>query len=125
MNKLLNWFKKFSPERKNETAKEFEFFMYETQNIGDWYRYTVEANSKEEAFEKLVKYFFAEGEDMIQPVKQESGNVTIPNGRFYYEGMPYWFAKRVSGVIKEFNNNYQMKLEEYANAHGIKLSNKY
>lgn len=109
--------------------KKFVFETMEAECVGDLYRYTVEANTKDEAFEKLVKYFFSK--DMIQPVESEHLTVSYPSLRkFEYTGMPYWFAKRITGWRFDWvygwfggkrKESYQERLEEYAREHNIKL----
>lgn len=109
--------------------KEYTFETWEAACVGDKYVYTVTASSKDEAFEKLVKYFF--GEDMCQPVKQEHHIIEYQAlRRSGYIGMPYWFHRRIGGQIYDWvygwfggkrKESYQEKLEEYAREHNIKL----
>jgi len=109
--------------------KEFVFETWEVCCVGDKYKYTVTATSKEEAFEKLVKYFF--GKESDQPVRQEHFTIEYPQfNRSGYTGMPYWFSKRLGGWLFDwvygwfggkYKISYQEMLEEYARKHNIEL----
>lgn len=105
----MNIFKIFSKKEKPKTeSKEFVFEVSESVHVGDLYRYTVKANSEKEAFNKLVKYFF--GKDKNQEIKSEHSTFSYPNNStFEYRNMPRWFAKRISGYVKENGENYQKK----------------
>jgi hypothetical protein len=116
---ILNWFKS-KPKKQEIKQTEFVFEVSESTHIGDLYKYTVKAESKEKAFKKLVQYFF--GENMNQEVESEHRTFSYPNqATFDYKNMPIWFAKRISGQVKDKQYNYQHELEKYAVKNNIKL----
>jgi len=118
MWKIFNWFESKPKEEPKE--KEFTFETSESAHIGDRYRYTVKAESQEEAFKKLVQYFF--GENMNQEVKSKHDTFSYPNqARFDYKNMPFWFAKRISGHVRDKSCDYQKELEKYCIDNNIKL----
>lgn len=114
---ILNWFKKEKPKKLEQ--KEFTFNVLKTVKIGDLYEYTVVAETKDEAFIKLVEYFF--GENCNQDVKQKSFQVTYPNQSTFRTNMPYWFAKKISGYVKDDKNDYQKELKKFAIENNINL----
>ena len=116
---IFKWFKKLKPEIKEETQKEFKFDTLEAFKIGDMYTYTVKAETREEAFIKLVKYFF--GEEHNQDIKSLHQEVTWPYDSVFRTNMPFWFAKRIGGYRKEGRRDYQKELEIFAAEHNIKL----
>jgi hypothetical protein len=104
-----------------EKETEFVFSTSESTHIGDLYEYRVKANSKKEAFDKLVQYLFGEGH--VEDVKSDHKQFSYPgHATFNVEGMPMWFGKRISGHLREGNANYQHNLEEYCFKNGIKLN---
>ena len=104
-----------------EKETEFVFSTSESAHIGDLYEYRVKANSRKEAFDKLVQYFFGEGH--VEGIKSDHRQFSYPHhARFTVEGMPMWFGKRISGHVRDENVNYQHKLEEYCIKNGIKLN---
>lgn len=119
----MKWFNNLfkSSKKIEEKPKEFVFESLESAHIGDLYRYTVKADSEKEAFNKLVKMFF--GKELNQPdVKSEHFTVSYPfHAKFEYKNMPKWFAKRISGHIKDKQTNYQQLLEKYCNENNIVL----
>lgn len=113
-------FKKKITPLTNE-IKEFEFSSLEVQCVGDQYDYIIKATTREEAFKKLVQYFFDE-ENSSEDIKSYSSQVHFPSSdRFLYKGMPRWFAKRISGVRRDHDYNYQHSLEEYCFKNNINL----
>jgi hypothetical protein len=121
---IFNWFKSKPKQEVEIKQTEFVFEVHEAVKIGDLYRYTVTANNKEEAFKKLVQYFF--GKNMNQKVKSKHATTSYPNQvTFEYKNMPYWFAKRISGHIKDKGRNYQHELEKYCTKNNIKLKENY
>ena len=116
---MWNLFKRKIKKEIKQT--EFVFETHEAVKIGDLYRYTVTADSREEAFKKLVQYFF--GENMNQEVKSEHFETSYPNDSiFSYKNMPRWFAKRLGGHIKDKSCDYQKELEKYAIDNNIRLN---
>lgn len=113
---ILKWFK---PKPKETQPKKFTFNVLEAVKIGDKYTYTVEANNEKEALIKLVKYFF--GEEFDEKIESQHYNVTYPNVSTFYTNMPYWFAKKISGYVKEGKHDYQKELEKFAFENNIKL----
>jgi len=104
---------------KEVKIKTYEFSTSEANCIGEWYRYRIEAESKEEAFKKLIEFFY--GENINRPVKQSSGEVFYPGlSKFTYDGMPFWFAKLISGDCGP-DGSYYKELINYANKYDIKL----
>ena len=75
--------------------------------------------TEKEAFDKLVQYFF--GENMNQEVESQSGNVHYPHHSKFITNMPLWFAKRISGYVRDEKIDYQKELEVYAIENNIKL----
>ncbi len=116
---IIKWFQKPKPQ----TEEEFVFDVCETVCVGDLYRYKVKAPNKEEAFKKLVKFFFSK-DGSCSDVRSEHFNVSSNRSGFTYHNMPYWFAKRISGYSIEGINDYQKELEKYAIENDIELSNK-
>lgn len=115
---IFSWFK-FKPKQQ-KVKKEFVFQIYEVVKIGDLYRYTVKASNKEEAFKKLVEYFF--GQNNNQEIESKHLNTNYPMHEvFEYKNMPYWFAKRISGHVRDKLCDYQKKLEKYCIDNNIKL----
>ena len=126
---MFNWIKKLitkkssvdSVDSESPVEKEFEFSVMETAHIGDKYVYKVKAKSKEEAFKLLVDDFFGENFHSDK-IKSESFQVVYPyDAKFIVRGMPRWFGKRISGYVKESNQNYQHDLESYCQENNIKL----
>jgi hypothetical protein len=117
---LKNIFKSSKKEKTQPIEpKEFVLSMHEANCVGDWYKYTVKAESKEEAFKKLVEYFFGTKRVSSEEVESDSGTVHYKGlDRFKYDGMPYWFARRISG---DPNPTYQRELEDYAKRNNIIL----
>lgn len=115
---IFSWFK-FKPKQQ-KVKKEFVFQIYEVVKIRDLYRYTVKASNKEEAFKKLVEYFF--GQNNNQEIESKHLNTNYPMHEvFEYKNMPYWFAKRISGHVRDKSCDYQKKLEKYCIDNNIKL----
>ncbi len=115
----MNWVFNKKKEIKEEKIKEFTFSVLEAELQGTKYEYTVKAETEKEAFNKLVQYFF--GENMNQEVKSQSHNIHYPYGSKFITNMPYWFAKRISGYVRDEKVDYQKKLEIYAIENNIKL----
>lgn len=93
--------------------------------IGDRYTYEVLAESKEEAFKKLVIYFFSPGGGGVHSdIESKHGTLSNPyKDHFSCVGMPYWFARRISGYVRDTPKGIdnQKTLEEYCAKHGIEL----
>lgn len=107
----MNWLK-----RKKKT--EFEFSTQEIVAIGDYYKYTVKAESKEEAFKKLVEYFY--GDKSSEDIVTKSGTISSPSRNlFEYKGMPMWFAKIISGVTQDSSGKHRQTLERYCKYNNI------
>lgn len=104
-----------------QKPKKFTFDMHEAQCVGDYYKYTVEAASEDEAFKKLVNYFY--GNNGSVGIETQSGTVSYPHlSKFIHSNnMPYWFAKRISGVLKQGGRDYQAELEEYCKKNEIEI----
>lgn len=115
----MNWFFNKKKEAKEEKIKEFSFNLLEAELQGTKYVYTVKAENEKQAFNKLVQYFF--GENMNQEVESKSGNVHYPHQSKFITNMPYWFAKRISGYVRDEKTDFQKKLEIYAIENNIKL----
>lgn len=119
----MNIFKWFKPKSKTISVIEEQEFVFETSesaHIGDLYTYKVKAKSKEEAFNKLVQYFF--GKNMNQDIKSSHNTFSYPNNAtFNYKNMPFWFAKRINGSVRDKNYDYQQKLEDYCKQNNIEL----
>jgi hypothetical protein len=120
---IFNWFK---PKKKTEVVEEEEIFVFEVHEavkVGDLYQYTVKAKNKEEAFKKLVEKFYGNRSD--ESIKSEHFNTTYPSHSiFTYKNMPKWFAKRISGCVKDESCNYQKELEKYCIDNNIEINNK-
>jgi len=89
--------KKKEPKERKEKA--YQFSTTEIIASGDKYEYTVQAYSREEAFKKLVDWFYGEKGHAKHDdaVKQQSFQVTMPqNDRFETSGMPWWFGRMIS-----------------------------
>jgi hypothetical protein len=117
---IFNWFsrKKKAVEEVEET---FVFEVHEAVKVGDLYTYTVKAKNKDEAFKKLVEKFYGNGSD--ESIKSDHHNTTYPNHSvFTYKNMPKWFAKRISGHVKDESCNYQKELEKYCIDNNIELN---
>lgn len=122
-NWILNLFKKKETVKQISTPveEEFEFSVMETAHIGDKYVYKVKAHSREEAFKLLVDNFFGENFHSDK-IKLNSFQVVYPyDAKFIVTGIPRWFGKRISGHVRDDNENYQHKLEEYCIRNNITL----
>ena len=101
-------------------SDEYKFECLTAERVGDVYRYTIQANSYEEAQEKLFRFFFEDKSGLIPDVEQQHGTITYP----YYsvcQGTGVFgdrFARLVSSQGTE--KDYQWK-QKYAFEHGIKL----
>jgi hypothetical protein len=107
-----------------DKEKMYTFGMQEVCAIGDRYEYKVQAENREEAFKKLVEYFFsAEGRSThLKEVQSTHHSVTQPHkNSFTTWGMPRWFAKRISGDVRGDDYDYQKDLVAYAIKNQIKL----
>lgn len=102
---------------------EYKFSVTEIIASGDKYEYTVQAESRKEAFDKLVIFFFGENSHEVnQAVTSKARTVHATHSdRFYYTGMPRWFAKRLSGQIREEGRDYQKDLQKYCINNNITL----
>lgn len=107
---------------KEDKPKTYNFEVLESTSIGDLYKYAVEAENRDEAFKKLVEYFYGEGYPS-EGIKSQHVNVVYPSESRFITNMPRWFAKRISGVAKDTNGHYEDKLVEYCTAKGIKRKN--
>jgi hypothetical protein len=117
---IFNWFK-HKKKDVEEVEETFVFEVYEAVMVGDLYQYTVKAKNKEEAFKKLVEKFYGNKTD--ESIKSEHSNTTYPNHSvFTYKNMPKWFAKRISGHVKDESCNYQKELEKYCIDNNIELN---
>ena len=117
------WFSKKKKEPLKE--KEFKFSCWEIPCFGDSYHYTVKASDKEEAFKKLVNWFFGEDSNILQEdIKQQVLEIHYPGKEvFVTKGMPSWFGRRIGGtaINRETGEDYQKKLESYCVKNNIKL----
>ncbi len=119
----------FDRKKKPKEAlevKTYTFSVEETVKQGEVYTYKVKGTSQRDAFKKLVMWFFAirSGDVPEGDVKSQCQNINYPGGSvFAYSGMPRWFAKRISGHVRDDSTkeDYQEQLEKYAEAQGIKL----
>lgn len=121
---MWEFFKKKIKKPKIIGEKVYTFGVQEICAIGDQYEYKVKAENKQEAFKKLVIYFFAKNKpsNINEAIKSTSGTVTQPQkDSFTYWGMPRWFAKRINGDVRGDNYDYQHELEKYARANCIEL----
>lgn len=115
---IFNFWKKNKSLKKPE---KYKFRVHEIIASGDFYEYCVEAESRDEAFKKLVIWFFGNNRENIK-VESRHGEVTMPqHDRFYHSGMPYWFAKRISGWVSEEGKDFQAELEKYCKNNNIQL----
>lgn len=125
--KIFTKFVEKLTEPKVPKQKFYKFGMQEIAAIGDRYEYTVKADNKQEAFDKLIKYFFADKDAYRianEDVKSTHHTVTQPQkDSFTHWNMPYWFAKRISGDVRNRDKgyDYQRDLEVYAAKRGISL----
>lgn len=95
-----------------KTIKTFRMSTTDILCVGDKYEYTIEGNTRKEAFNRLVLFFYGKGENKTQPVKQDSFIVSRPyHNDFYCDGMPDWFGRIISGNSQ--NGDYE-KLKSYA-----------
>lgn len=123
LKKLISRWLDKSPAPVPTKPKEFVFEVYEDAHIGDMYRYTIKADNKTEAMEKLVKFFWGTNKDYVgrDEVKQDHQEYSYPNNGRLYGNLPMWLMKRMKGHIHENGVNYQHILEEYATEHNIEL----
>lgn len=112
----MKWFKR----KKVDVPTEYKFTTTEVTCSGDKYEYTVKANNREEAFKKLVEWFFVKGGPHGEDIEQDHYDVSVPsNYRFYTEGMPKWFGRCISG----HKGDHYKTLDQYAKENGITLRN--
>lgn len=108
--------------------KKYTFSTNEIACIGDRYTYKVVAKSKKEAFKKLVIHFYSPGGGGVSSdIESKHSTLTRPvRDSFTYVGMPYWFARRISGYVRdrETGEDNQMALEIYCRKNGIELDKK-
>lgn len=98
--------------------KEFVFKTRTKPMVGDWYEYTVKADSKEEAFKKLVQYFYSDY-NPEEKIESRSGQVIYQGQEIFAEGMPQWFALYLSGSN---DKESRRKFEDYCEENNIVLS---
>lgn len=101
--------------------KKYKFSSLDVAKVGDLYTYEVVASSQQEAFRKLVEWFYAEGSPHNSDIVQEHSSVNYPFDTFCkgLDGMPTWFAQCISGGNGD--RPCWHKFEKYVNKHGIKL----
>ena len=129
----MNWFKQLFSKKEKESKPEpklktYDFVSCEAFCVGDHYKYTVTANSKEEAFKKLVKYFVESvGREDIE---SSSSIVSYPSRHVSFcIGMPEWFFNYLKGGATDYKGQGlpeqrekdRKTLEHYCITHGIKL----
>jgi len=112
-------------KQKEPKKKVYTFGVEEMTHIGERYEYKVTAENKKEAFNKLVKNFFGTREERVlvdKDIEANSWNIHSPNkAEFICWGMPYWFAKRISGIVRGPGFDFDKKLKKYAIDHDIDL----
>lgn len=126
----MSWWRKLFPKKESkpeQSLREYKFELSQADCVGDLYKYTVQADSKAEAFEKLVRYFL---EYMGNEVKQEHRTVVYPYKSEHYSiGLPDWFVTYLNGgardvrgrPLPELNKRHQEALKAYCIEHGIKF----
>lgn len=114
---ILRWFKKKFEIKKK---KKFSFEASGASCIGDLYHYKIEAENKEEAFKKLVEYFYgSDGMILGQNIESEQFDVVYPTREvFEVKNMPSWFGRLILGRAKEGDMKI---LEEYCKKNNINL----
>lgn len=121
----MGWFDRFKKSKEPEKPKgpkTYTFSTTEICSIGDKYEYKIKASSKREAFNLLIQYFYGEKYPGEGVVESKHYNVTQPQKDvFTYHGMPGWFARRISGWVRNDYTDFQKKLEQYAFENNIKL----
>lgn len=113
---------KLFKKRKEKGPKTYTFSTVDISCVGDKYVYEVEADSRAEAFRKLVIWFYGEEHIPRGEVQQEHFTVTRPmQDDFHTEGgMPWWFGRLISGG----HGKLWLKLEKYAKDNNIKLKDR-
>ena len=112
-------------KKKEPKVKVFDFSVTDIRSVGDKYIYNVKGFTKEEAFQKLVEWFYAEGGHAkhAKDIEHHSFDVTQPtNNSFTSHGMPYWFARVISGGVgsKSLRMSDRADLTRYMEKKGIK-----
>lgn len=118
IQRLINLFRKDN----QETEKEFTMSVEEFAHVGDRYEYKVKARNRDEAIKKLVCYFYSNRAEYVGQVESSHGIVTRPlKSEFNVEGMPTWLAKKISGVKREGDYDYEKMLHDYCEKNKIEI----
>lgn len=128
------WAKKLLFKKAKESLPaptEYIFETCEAHCVGDYYKYVVKADSKEEAFRKLVEFFYGEGYPNAD-IKSSDATVSYPYRSIeYWTGMPDWFYRILKGEARgprgepapERAEKDRELLKQYCRIHNIKLKN--
>lgn len=122
MNLLKRIFKKrAAPVVPKSSA--YSFSVTEIAAVGDKYVYRVQGDNRDDAFAKLVEYFY--GTTGEPDVESDHFTVLNPSGDRFHTNMPMWFARVISDTYgpyrQELAKQDRQKLEEFAKLHNITL----
>jgi hypothetical protein len=119
MEKLKAFWQKLTSPKTMNVNTQFTFAMVELPAVAEKYEYKVKATNKEQAFEKLVRYFYDKTGLDKDVVSNHLSSSDINQVVFYTEGMPEWFGRCVSS--QRCQPKDIKKLREYCALKGIKL----
>jgi hypothetical protein len=112
-------------KKKEPKEKVFDFSVSDIRSVGDKYVYNVKGFTREEALQKLVEWFYGEGGHFKhdKDIEHTSFDVRQPiNDSFTSHGMPYWFARAISGGVGSRSQRMSDRadLTRYMEKKGIK-----
>lgn len=113
MNLLRKWF-----ARKPSKPRKFTFYTSTMPAVGDRYEYTIKADSEEEAFNILVRWFYGPvSYKFDEQVEQEHYDTTYPRLEVFQTNMPTWFARYIGAGRPTAED--RAAFNEYCQKHGI------